>query len=381
MKELGEIFEKRFGKGFRLFAAPGRINLIGEHTDYNYGYVLPGAIDMCISLAIRLNSSSKVRLHAADLNQSAEFDLAEQNPKLPGWALYPFGVTRELQKIWVKLQGFDAVFGGNIPHGAGLSSSAALESVFAFALNELNQLNLPKDKLAKVGQLSEHLYVGVKCGIMDQFASLFGKQNQFIRLDCRDLSFELFPFVPNGYKLLLADTGVKHSLASTEYNTRRMQCEDGVLVISTAYPQIRSLRDVTPDMLRDTRDLLNPIVYNRCEYVVEENMRVLDATKALKANDIKKLGELLFASHEGLRDKYEVSCVELDTLVEIARETDGVAGARMMGGGFGGCTLNLLKANAVEDFKATATAIFSKEYGRNPHYYEVSISEGAREIK
>jgi len=376
-----QCFEKRYGKSYRIFSAPGRINLIGEHTDYSDGFVFPGAIDMAVNLAINPTQTSIVRLYAIDLNEEVEFDLVDKEISLPSWACYPYGVVQELQKMCGEVTGFDAVFGGNIPLGAGLSSSAALESAFAFALNETNQLGLSKEKLARIGQLSEHNYVGVKCGIMDQFASLFGKENQFIRLDCRDLSYEMVPFIPNGYTLLLADTGVKHSLASSEYNTRRMQCEEGVKIISRQFSSVVNLRDVNLDMLKEVRSLLNPIVYNRCVYVVEENLRVMETTEALEANDISRLGQLIYSSHAGLSSKYEVSCIELDTLVEVAKESSYIAGARMMGGGFGGCTLNLIEENAIEEFKERANLSFNKTFGRNPKYIKVSISEGAREIK
>ncbi len=378
---VSEIFEKEFGKGFRLFSAPGRINLIGEHTDYNLGYVLPGAIDRAIDLAIKPNGSNKVNLIAANLNKMVTFSVNDTDPDIHGWAKYPFGVIKELEKVGYKSEGFDAVFGGNIPLGAGLSSSAAVESVFAYALNLLFRFNLPKEELARIGQRAEHNYAGVKCGIMDQFASLFGKANHFIRLDCLDLSVELFPFHSKSYSILLIDTCVKHNLASSEYNTRRKQCEEGVSILSKHYPEVKSLRDVTPEMLREEHNKFNPVVFNRCEYVVEENQRLLNTCRALTSDNFDEVGKLLYGSHEGLRDKYEVSCKELDFLVDLASKTQGVIGARMMGGGFGGCTINLVKEDALENLTAISQSNYHKQFGKNPEFYRVKISDGAKELE
>ena len=378
--EIAKIFEKKFGKNYRIFQAPGRINLIGEHTDYNLGYVMPGAINKYIHLAIKENHLNTFRIYAANLDQMVEFSFHDQPTSLPGWARYPAGVIRELHKLEYSINGFDAVFGGNIPSGAGLSSSAALESVFGVAINALDKLQLTQREIAKVGQMAEHNSVGVKCGIMDQFASIFGQENQLIRLDCRNLSFELVPFKNTGFSLLLADTQVKHSLASSAYNERREQCEEGVKVISQIYPQVVSLRDVTHEMISEVNSRLDPIVKKRCEYVVEENSRLLKTSEALGVGNIKLVGELLYGSHYGLKDKYEVSCTELDFLVDIAQSTSGVLGARMMGGGFGGCTINLIEKGAVDTFKAKAEESFFNRFGKAPLFYEVSISNGAREI-
>jgi len=374
------IFKKEFGNEYRMFRAPGRINLIGEHTDYNLGFVMPGAIDKYIHLAIRDNGSNTFRIHAANINQYAEFTTEQDFKSLPGWARYPAGVIRELIAQGHTIKGFDAVFGGNIPTGAGLSSSAALESAFGVALNTLNNLNMTQREIAITGQMAEHNTVGVKCGIMDQFASIFGKENQLIRLDCRDLSFELFPFKNTGYNLLLADTQVKHSLASSAYNERREQCEQGVHTIAQIYPQIKSLRDVDMRMIGNALAQLDPVVAKRCEYVVEENDRLIRASEALTDGNMNLVGELLYGSHYGLKDKYEVSCPELDFLVEVAQNTSGVLGARMMGGGFGGCTINLIESGSVENFKANAQEAFEKKFGKAPKFYEVSISDGAGEV-
>jgi len=377
---ISEIFEKEFGRGSRLFAAPGRINLIGEHTDYNLGFVLPGAIDKSIKLAIKPSGSQKCTLIATNLNKMATFSVSEVKPNIPGWAKYPFGVVRELQKIGCNPDGFNAVFGGDIPNGAGLSSSAALESVFAIALNELFGFKLPNEELARIGQRAEHNYAGVKCGIMDQFASIFGRKDHFIRLDCRDLSIELFPFHNTELTILLIDTCVKHNLASSEYNIRRMQCEEGVGIISKEYGEVKSLRDVTMDMLGEFKNRLEPTILKRCEYVVEENIRLNETCNALSKNDFETVGKHLYGSHFGLKDKYEVSCKELDFLVDIASNTNGILGSRMMGGGFGGCTINLVKNGFVDDLKEKVHFDYTKRFGKKPEFYEVKISDGAREI-
>ena len=376
-----EVFEKKFGKNYRVFRAPGRINLIGEHTDYNLGFVMPGAIDKYIFLAIRGNRLGAFRIFAANIDEHTEFSICSDFNTLPGWAKYPAGVIRELTAMGHNIKGFDAVFGGNIPTGAGLSSSAALESVFGVALNSLNNLAMDKNEIAMAGQRAEHNTVGVKCGIMDQFASIYGMENQLIRLDCRDLSFELFPFRNAGYCLLLADTLVKHSLASSAYNQRREQCEHGVEIISQSYKQVKSLRDADLDIIAAMRHHLDPIVAKRCEYVVEENSRVLKVSEALTAGKMELVGELLYSSHYGLKEKYEVSCPELDFLVEIAEGTPGVSGSRMMGGGFGGCTINLLKTDTIELFKERADAAYTSRYGKAPKFYTVAISNGAGELQ
>jgi len=378
--QISRIFEKEFGKGYRVFRAPGRINLIGEHTDYNLGFVMPGAIDKDIQLAIRENGTNSFRIQAANLSEKVEFNAQQDFKALPGWARYPAGVIRELLVQGHSIKGFDAVFGGNIPTGAGLSSSAALETAFVVALNALNGLNMTGQEIAKTGQMAEHNTVGVKCGIMDQFASVFGKENQLLRLDCRDLSFELYPFKNSSYSLLLADTQVKHALASSAYNERREQCEQGVRLMAQVYPQVKSLRDVDMGMINSVFAKMDPVVAKRCEYVVEENDRLHRACQALTEGNMPFLGELLYGSHYGLKEKYEVSCPELDFLVETAEKTTGVLGARMMGGGFGGCTINLIRPDAAESFKASAQEAFEKKFKKVPKFYEVSISGGAGEI-
>jgi len=381
MKEekVKETYENEFGGKYRFFAAPGRINLIGEHTDYNNGFVMPGAIDKRIYLAIAPIEGPVSKIIALDINKRVEFETLADGHELPQWARYPYGVIGELKALGHLPGSFQAVFGGDIPAGAGLSSSAALESAFAFALNELYGFGLDRFALAKVGQKAEHNYVGVKCGIMDQFSSIFGKIDHVFRLDCRSLDFEYFPLVLNGYELVLADTQVKHSLASSAYNQRRSQCEEGVQILASKIDGVQSLRDVSPKDVLLYRELLGEEVFLRCEYVTEENERVLETCDALAKGDMQEVGRLLYASHHGLSKKYHVSCEELDLLVETAKQVDGVMGARMMGGGFGGCTINLVKSSAVENFKSITTEAFTTAFGKAPLFYDVHVGDGVKE--
>lgn len=375
-----ETFTKHFGAKFRLFAAPGRINLIGEHTDYNNGFVMPAAIDKRIYLAIEPNVDQSVKIVSIDFNETVEFSINDSPQNLPHWAKYPYGVIKEIQADGHSVMGFIAVFGGDIPSGAGLSSSAALESVFAFALNSLFNLNIDKLNLAKIGQRAEHNYAGVKCGIMDQFASIHGKAGHVIKLDCRSLQFEYFPLELSDYELILADTQVKHSLASSEYNRRRYACEEGVMYLRSQMPQVRSLRDVRSKDVYAFRGMMGEQIFLCCEYVTEENERVIDTSKALAEGNLQRVGELLYQSHHGLSRKYFVSCDELDLLVDTTKTIDGVLGARMMGGGFGGCTINLVKSSEEQIFMEKASAAFLQKFGKKPLFYKVNISEGAHEV-
>lgn len=380
MVDTGKIrhaFKERFGAEGEIFCAPGRVNLIGEHTDYNMGFVLPGAIDKAITLAIRPNGLNQFRLLALDTGEEETFTVADKSTR-HHWASYILGVVMEFQSRCFAVPPFDAVFAGDIPQGGAMSSSAALESAFAFAINELGNFGVQRLELAQIGQSAEHKYAGVRCGIMDQFASLHGAKDHLIRLDCRSLQYELIPFVLPGYRLLLLDTRVKHSLASSEYNTRRAECETGVAILRKRFNSVQSLRDADLAMLESVRAELDQATYTRCQYVIEENDRVLAAVEQLKLGDVAAFGRLMYASHEGLSQKYNVSCRELDLLVAVARETQGVQGARMMGGGFGGCTINLVAESAIADFKRIAQEKFFAAFGHNPLVYEVAISEGAR---
>ena len=364
-----------------IYASPGRINLIGEHTDYNGGFVFPGAVDKGMIAEIKPNGTDKVRAYSIDLKDYVEFGLNEEDAPRASWARYIFGVCREMIKRGVDVKGFNTAFSGDVPLGAGMSSSAALESTYAFALNELfGENKIDKFELAKVGQATEHNYCGVNCGIMDQFASLFGEAGHVIRLDCRSLEYKLEPFDPQGCRVVLFDTQVKHTLASSEYNIRRAQCEAGVAVVLRHVGGVESLRDVTADMLDTYKGEMDEVVYRRCRYVVDENQRLLDACAALEKGDYVTFGQKMNGSHEGLSRQYEVSCDELDFLADIGHRTDGVLGARMMGGGFGGCTINLVRAEAYDGYLAEATDRFAHRFGHAPRVIEVNISQGARRI-
>ncbi|MGD9492578.1 MAG: galactokinase [Bacteroidales bacterium] len=377
--KIHSLFYKKFGTKGIVYAAPGRVNLIGEHTDYNNGFVLPGAINKTVMLEIAPNYNEHYNIFAADLSQEITFEANGQKSDL-SWANYIIGVIMELKERGITVPGFDCVFHGNIPRGGGMSSSAALESAFVFAINDINHFNLSKKEMAKIGQMAEHHYAGVRCGIMDQFASLHGEKEKLIRLDCRSLDYDMIPFHPHGYKLLLIDTRVKHSLANSEYNIRRSQCEEGVFIIQKLHPETESLRDVSEIMLNESKEKLSPLVFQRCLYVIQENERLMRACDALKQDDFISFGIEMFASHKGLSKQYEVSCDQLDFLVELARNFSGVAGARMMGGGFGGCTINLISDKDYQAFMQKVTTDFEMQFGKKPFYYEVSIDNGARKI-
>ncbi|UOQ73127.1 galactokinase [Hymenobacter cellulosilyticus] len=374
--DIAAAFHQRFGTDPLLVRAPGRINLIGEHTDYNAGYVLPAAIDKEMYFAVALNQQHTIRLHAYDLNQSEEVAVDAVAPSETQWANYLLGVVAQLQQRGVQVPGFDCVFGGTVPAGAGLSSSAAVECGMLFALNTLLQAQLEPMQIAKLGQAAEHEYAKVMCGLMDQFASVFGQAGQVVRLDCRSLDYEYFPFDTTACRIVLCNSGVKHSLASSEYNTRRQECEQGVAVLRRHYPEVQTLRDVTLEQLEAHRDELGPVVYRRCSYVVEENQRVIETCRLLTQNDLSGVGQQMYASHAGLSEKYEVSCKELDVLVEIAQTTPGVYGSRMMGGGFGGCTINLVATEQVADFVQHMKTQYQQQLGLPLETYEATIVDG-----
>lgn len=376
MKEkIQEEFKKHFGGKGTLYASAGRINLIGEHTDYNGGYVFPGAIDKVIMAEIRPNETDKVRVYSIDIDDTAEFGLNEEDAPKQQWARYIFGICREIIKRGGVVKGFDAVFAGNVPLGAGLSSSAALESCFAFALNDLfNGNTIDKFELARIGQSTEHNYCGVNCGIMDQFASVFGKKGNLMRLDCRSMEFEYFPFNPQGYKLVLVDSVVKHELVDSPYNKRRQSCERVAKRLG-----VETLRDATKEALDAAKSDISAEDYSRAKFVIEEKERVLDVCDALNRGDYETVGRLMYATHNGLSKDYEVSCEELDFLNDIAKEC-GVTGSRIMGGGFGGCTINLVADDKYEHFIDEAKKRFNEKYGHEPKIYDVVISDGARKV-
>ncbi len=380
-QKIRNKFQELFNCEGSVYASPGRINLIGEHTDYNGGFVFPGAIDKGMIAEIKLNGTGKVRAFSVDLNDYAEFGLNEEDAPQASWARYIFGVCREIIKRGGKIAGFDTVFAGDVPLGAGMSSSAALESTYAFALNDLFSLNIDKFELAKIGQSTEHNYVGVNCGIMDQFASVFGKAGSLIRLDCRSLEYRYFPFDPEaaGYKLVLLDSVVKHELASSAYNKRRQSCEHVVAAIKKRHPEVEFLRDATMEMLAEVKAEVSEEDYMRAEYVIEEVQRVLDVCDALEKGDYETVGEKMYGTHYGMSKLYEVSCEELDFLNDIAKEC-GVTGSRVMGGGFGGCTINLVKNDKYDAFIEKAFSAYKEKFGHEPKLYNVVISDGARKL-
>ena len=380
-----EFVRSRFVKHFdgltgSVYSSPGRINLIGEHTDYNGGFVFPGAVDKGIVAEIRPNGSDTVRAYSIDLKDYTEFGLREEDAPSASWAKFVFGVCREMIKRGVPVKGFDTAFAGDVPLGAGMSSSAAIESTFAFALNDLFGDNrIDKFELAKVGQATEHNYIGVNCGIMDQFASVFGKKDSLIRLDCRSMEYKYFPFHPQGYRLVLLDSVVKHELASSAYNKRRESCENVVKAIAERHDGVEFLRDCTMEMLDEVRDVVSAEDAKRAEYVITEVERVLDVCDALERDDYETVGKKMYETHDGLSRLYEVSCEELDFLNNVAFDC-GVTGSRVMGGGFGGCTINLVKDELYDLFVETAVKRYEEKFGRKPKVYDVVIGDGSRKI-
>jgi galactokinase len=379
--EIAQKFNETFGRRARLYRAPGRINLIGEHTDYNEGFVLPAAIDKDVIFALERNGSDQYRFYANDLDQLFNVSMDSLHYTQVNWPNYLMGVIDQLKKRGHEIGGFDCVFGSDIPIGAGLSSSAAIESGLATALNDLFDLKESRLDLVKLSQKAENEFVGVNCGIMDQFASIFGKKNYVFRLDCRSLEYNYYPLDLQGKSILLIDTQVKHELASSEYNTRRKECETGVKEIAQYHSDVKSLRDVTPTLLKEFKGKMEPLIYKRCNYVVTENERVLKACEDLSNLKIDDFGRKMYETHLGLRDEYEVSCPELDFLVDQTVNHEGVYGARMMGGGFGGCTINIVESSELLKLKHEITDAYSNRFGIHPLYYEVSIKDGVTEIR
>ena len=377
---IEEKFKSLFGNDYMVYTSPGRVNLIGEHTDYNGGFVFPGAIDKGIYAAINPNGTDKVRAYSVDYEGQVEFGMNEEDAPQESWARYIFGVCREMKKRGFEPKGFDTVFVGDVPLGAGMSSSAALESTFANALNEIFNLNIDRFELARIGQSTEHNYCGVKCGIMDQFASVFGKKGHLMRLNCATMEFEYFPFNPEGYKVVLLDTVVKHELASSAYNKRRESCENACAHIKARHPEVNYLSDATMAMLDEIKDEISEEDYKRAVYVIGEKQRVLDVCDALEKGDYETVGDRMFGTHYGMSKEYEVSCEELDFLNDVAKQC-GVTGSRVMGGGFGGCTINLVKEELYDNFIATAKKEYLAKFNREPKVYDVVISDGARRIK
>lgn len=374
------VYAKKFGVPDLFVKSPGRINLIGEHTDYNLGFVLPAAIDKAIYIAIGKRADREIHLTAADLDKSFSISLDQLEKSDLEWPNYIMGIVDQLQKDGYELAGFNAVIAGDVPLGAGLSSSAAVECATVFALNELLGLGLSKLEMVKLAQRAENQFVGLQCGIMDMFASMFGKADAVIQLDCRSLEYHYSPFNQHGFQIVLLDTCVKHSLASSEYNVRRKECETGVAFLRNKYESVNSLRDVDSEMIKELKDKVDSKVYDRCLYIVEEIKRLQEACIDLEHNNLMEFGKKMYATHDGLSTLYEVSCTELDFLVAYAKENQEVLGARMMGGGFGGCTINLVREGCAEDFIAGAEIAFQKKFNTNLKSYIVSIGDGTSVI-
>ncbi|NBA88769.1 galactokinase [Emticicia sp. CRIBPO] len=364
-----------------VIKSPGRINLIGEHTDYNDGFVLPAAIDKAIYFALREREDRLCRFYSVDLDDYHEINLDDYAKSPKQWANYLIGVINEIQEEGHQIPtGFELAFGGDIPLGAGLSSSAAVETGMGYGLSQLFGLSVDRLTLAKVAQRAERKFAGLNCGIMDMYASLFGKRDAVIKLDCRALTHQYFDLPTKNHSIVLCNTGVKHNLSETAYNKRREECEEGVAIIQTQFPAVVSLRDISLSQLTSIESLFPPVVYRRCHFVVAEIERVGRACSALTGGRFKEFGDFMYETHEGLRDDYEVSCPELDFLVEQAKLNQDVLGSRMMGGGFGGCTINLIKNDGIEDFIASATKAYEAAFNIELKSYTVVLNNGVEEV-
>ncbi len=381
LSQISDRFHKLFNEKPLLIRSPGRVNLIGEHTDYNEGFVLPTAIDKAIYFAISPRDDEQCTMYAYDLNDSHNFSIDSIIKSNKGWPNYLMGVVEQIRNMNYHISGFNCVFGGDVPIAAGLSSSAALETGLAFALNEIFQLQLDKLTLVKLSQKAENEFVGVNCGIMDQLANIFSKEKHVFKLDCRSLELEYFPFEREDIQIVLCDTQVQRELASSEYNIRRSQCEEGVRVVQKVSPEVKSLRDVTLDLLQDNKNGMDPIVYRRCKYVIEENERVLSACADLMKGDLESFGQRMYQSHDGLKNEYEVSCSELDVLVDGASKIEGVLGSRMMGAGFGGCTINLVLRKNLTNFKEKINNVYQERLKQRAKLYITRITEGTAILK
>lgn len=381
LADTSKAFQQRFSGQPILVQACGRINVIGEHTDYNDGFVLPASINRYIYFALAENGTNTCHFHALDIGESLACSLSEIQKTDKGWANYLLGILDQLQREDILLEGVDVVFGGNLPIGAGMSSSAALEAGFALGICSLFNLEKDRRALAQLAQRSSNNFLGVPSGIMDQFASLLGQPGQAIKLDCRSLHYEYIPLALGGYELVLINTGVSHALADSAYKDRVQECREGVAVVQKRYSNVEALRDVSLEQLEASRQQMAPVVYQRCRYVIEENERLQKAVAHLKAGEIEALGELMLRTHEGLSRAYEVSCRELDFLVELAKDHEGVAGSRMMGGGFGGCTLNLVKTSEKAAFLKYAKREYYRAFSMQADHYELDIVEGTHIVR
>ncbi|WP_316849329.1 galactokinase [Pedobacter agri] len=377
IQALKSSFRKIFEAEPVLIKSPGRINIIGEHTDYNDGFVMPAAINKAIYVAVSQRDDQEIHLYSESYQQKhvASIDQIEKTDK--SWANYILGVADQIKKRGLQFSGFNLYLDGNVPLGAGLSSSAALECATAFAIKHLNNLDISQMDLALISQKAEHEFAGVNCGIMDQFASVFGKKDQAVMLDCRSMKYEYIPLKLDGYKLVLLNTNVKHSLADSAYNERRSQCEQGVAWIKEHEPTVNSLRDVNLELLEKHVKPKDSQVYQKCAFIVKEIDRVVKAADQLANGNLNALGNLMFATHEGLSKDYEVSCKELDFLVDFVKDFDGVLGARMMGGGFGGCTINIVKDDRIDSLIDQIKIAYSNSFDLNLEAYVVETGDGS----
>jgi galactokinase len=375
---VSQIFEEKYNDTPIVVCSPGRINLIGEHTDYNMGFVLPAAIDKGAYVALSKRDDEDINLFAVDMEEEFTAKISNYSQSDLGWPNYIIGVVDELLKLGKKLGGFNAVISGNVPQGAGMSSSAALECAIVFGLDNIFNLELSKLQMVQTAQQAEREFVGVKCGIMDQFASVFGKKSHVIKLDCRSLAYEYVPFDLDGIKIVLFDSMVKHSLASSEYNVRSQQCNQGVAIIKKNFPEVETLRDATIEMVKECLANDDEKIYNRCKYVVEEISRLSAACEDLKDGNIVAFGKKMFETHTGLSQLYEVSCPELDFIADCARQESGILGARMMGGGFGGCVIALIREDAVENIIERMKSAYQTNVDKEMKVYLMNIEDGTR---
>ncbi|SOD12062.1 galactokinase [Pedobacter xixiisoli] len=378
--QLKQAFKEIFDTEPILIKSPGRINIIGEHTDYNGGLVMPAAINKAVYVAISKRDDSEIHLFSESYQEKYTGHFSSVKKSETAWANYILGVVDGFLKRDLTLSGFNLYIYGDVPLGAGLSSSAAIECATAYALAQLNELSVAKMDLALIAQKAEHEFAGVNCGIMDQFASVFGKADYAMMLDCRSLKHEYIPLKLDGYKLVLLNTNVKHSLSDSAYNDRRAQCEQGVAWVKAHHPSVEFLRDVSEDMLLTHVQPQNNEVYTKCSFIVAEIERVKKAAAALKDGDLKELGRLMLETHEGLSKAYEVSCKELDFLVDQVKEVDEVLGARMMGGGFGGCTINIVKDEAIEELIEKVSKLYNEQFGLSLSAYVVQTGNGSEVI-
>lgn len=378
--ELLDEFSARFGAAAAIYRAPGRVNLIGEHTDYNDGFVLPAAIDFCCSVAAAPRTDRKLVMHSDNFNETVEGHLDAISSGKKHWSSYPLGVAWAMEASGKRLKGANLLIRGDVPLGAGLSSSAAIEVATGFALLDQSGFSIDLRDLAQVCQKAENEFVGARVGIMDQFVSCHGRAAHALLLDCRSLEYRLVK-LPPGIRLVICNSMVKHEIGSSQYNVRRAECEQGVRTLREVLPGIRALRDVELAQLEAHRGLLSPKVYSRCHHVVAENARVQGAVCAFESGDLRGLGRLMSDSHRSLRDDYEVSSKELDLLVELAAAQPGVIGARMTGGGFGGCTINLVESSAVAAFQHTVAALYFEAMGRKPEIYVSPAARGVHQVE